>query len=144
MVGVLGFSQGTMAASLLLWEARGGEARWQGLRFGVMLCGGCRADVVGMIGEEKVEVPTVHLHGLEDPYLPSSRLLTECFRTESVTVMEFDGGHHCPTSERDVDRLAGLVLRASEGRKPRRWTGGAISPSAFGEVGESLRSPIEV
>lgn len=142
MVGVLGFSQGTIAASLLLWQARNGDNRWTELRFGVMLCGGCRADVVGMIGE-KLDVPSVHLHGLDDPCLQSSRLLTECFRKDKATVMEFEGGHHCPTGERDVQRLAGLVLKASEGRK-RRWMGTGIVSSAFGEVGESLRSPIEV
>ena len=142
--GVLGFSQGTMAASLLLWLARGGDARWAGLRFGVMLCGGCRADVVGMIGGQKLEVPTVHLHGLEDPYLRSSRLLVECFREDSVVVMEFAGGHHCPTGERDVEKLASLVLEASEGR-PRRWMGRGVVPEVFGEVGENnLRSPIQV
>ncbi len=145
MVGVLGFSQGTVAAALLLWLGRGGDGRWAGLRFGVMICGGCRADVVDMVGEEKLGVPTVHLHGLEDPYLKGSRLLLECFREESLVVMEFEGGHHCPTGEKDVERFRGLVLGVSEERlrKGIDWGRGVV-PSAFGEVGESLRSPIEV
>ena len=74
--------------------------------------------------------------------MSGSRLLTECFREESMAVMEFAGGHHCPTGEGDVERLTCLVLEAREGRW--RGRGKAVVPSAFGEVGEGLRSPIEV
>ncbi|KAF6235125.1 hypothetical protein HO173_006752 [Letharia columbiana] len=132
MAGVLGFSQGTVAAALLLWLGRGGEGGWAGLRFGVMLCGGCRADVVGMIGD-RLAVPTVHLHGLADPFLHASRLLTECFRPEFLTVMEFEGGHHCPSGEGDVDRLAGLVVEVGGGGGRRGRGGGGVT-AAFGVV----------
>lgn len=113
VVGVMGFSQGGDAASLLLWQAQGGEERWSGLRFGIVICGRGQEDVVGVIGE-RLEVPSLHLHGLRDPWLAGSRVLTKCFQPDNAVVMEFEGGHHIPTKRKDIERLAALAVEINK------------------------------
>lgn len=115
IAGLIGFSQGTITAALLLHQARHGDPKWKGLRFAILFCGGCREDLVGMIGE-KFQVPTVHLHGLDDPWLANSRILAKCFHSNAAVVMEFDGGHHIPTKTIDIERIAVLAVKASQER----------------------------
>ena len=121
MVGVLGFSQGCVAAALLLWLKSNGNTKYAGLMFGVMLCGGCRADVVDLIGGEhsKLRVPSMHLLGSEDPHREGGRMLAGCFAEDGKMVVEFAGGHHCPARKGDVEMVRGAVVEAAgagEGR----------------------------
>ena len=80
---MMGFLQGTITATLLLRQARNGEARWAGLRYGILLCGGCREDVGSTMGE-KLAILMVHLHELEDMWLANSRILAKCFLHDSA------------------------------------------------------------
>lgn len=118
IVGVMGFSQGTITASLLLQRAQSGDASWAGLRFGILLCGGGQEELLGVNGE--LEVPSVHLHGLNDPWLANSRSLAKCYHPDAAVVMEFDGGHHIPTEAREIEQLAALVIEVSQDRSRRR------------------------
>jgi predicted esterase len=106
VVAVMGFSQGTIVASLLLLQAQWRDARWGNLRFGILLSGACREDFVSAFTGQKLKIPTVHVHGLEDPFLKSSRMLTrEVFHPNSANVLEFNGGHHIPRRPSDLGRL---------------------------------------
>jgi pimeloyl-ACP methyl ester carboxylesterase len=68
IVGVMGFSQGTIVASLLLLQAQWRDVRWSGLQFGVMLSGDCREDFVQAYLGQKLRIPTVHVHGLREVF----------------------------------------------------------------------------
>lgn len=120
IAGVMGFSQGGVAATLLLQQAKRGDPRWSGLRFGILLCGDCRDDYLGP-NIDSIDVPAVHVHGLRDQYLPKSRMLIKRYNPgTSATLMEFDGGHHLPNTPRDIDRLAALVIKTGRLRSRRR------------------------
>lgn len=59
---------------------------------------------------QKLRMPSVHLHGLKDPYLGSSRMLAEkVFQADMANVLEFDGGHYIPAKKTDLDRLTAAV-----------------------------------
>ncbi len=106
IVAVMGFSQGTIVASLLLLQAQWRDARWANLRFGILLSGACREDFVSAFRNQKLKLPTVHVHGLEDPYLHSSRMLQhEVYHEDSAKVFEFDGGHHIPKHPEELKKL---------------------------------------
>ena len=106
IIAVMGFSQGTIVASLLLLQAQWRDARWANLRFGILLSGACREDFVTAFTGQKLKLPTVHVHGLEDPFLGSSRMLQqEVYHPNSTNVLEFNGGHHIPRRPSDLGRL---------------------------------------
>jgi len=110
IVGVMGFSQGTIVASLLLLQAQWRDVRWSGLQFGVMLSGACREDFVQAFLGQKLRIPTVHVHGLRDPYLGSSRMLAkEVYCDKWAKVLECDAGHHVPAKGEDLEKLTGCM-----------------------------------
>lgn len=53
-----------------------------------------------------VKIPTIHLHGLQDPglYL-HRRLLHDYFDMRQVRLLEWDGGHRVPIKTKDVNPL---------------------------------------
>jgi pimeloyl-ACP methyl ester carboxylesterase len=112
IAGVMGFSQGTIVSTMLLLQAQLGESAWSGLKFGILVCGACGEEFKQLIGEE-IRIPTIQVHGLDDPYVDSSRMLTENFHPEKTTIMEFDGGHHMPSDSRDTEALASIVIEMS-------------------------------
>ena len=134
-VGVLGFSQGAkVAGSLLVAEQR---RRMFGLRFGVLIAG--RGPFVGIdeitpqspvagsiywdfvsgeagnaqqeVIREKLRLPTVHVHGFQDPGLElHQRMLRQCCEEKSARVVEWDGGHRLPIKTRDVEMVVEAIL----------------------------------
>jgi predicted esterase len=114
IVAVMGFSQGTIVASLLLLQAQWRNVRWVNLRFGILLSGACREDFVTAFTGQKLKIPTVHVHGLEDPFLGSSRMLQqEVYHPNSANVLEFNGGHHIPRRPSDLGRLTTHIKEMS-------------------------------
>jgi len=145
VVGLLSFSEGALASTLLLWRISltsrrdyiGQPSAWQRLRFAVLLCPGYRSDVVQLVGPESIQIPSVQLHGLRDPLLPGSRELMQCYRDDGTTqLVEFDGGHHVPTAAVDLDRLVAAIQAADR----RGLRGKRKSPAKTGTapVGRSL------
>jgi len=107
VVGVLGFSQGCMVATYLLMQAQHGNMQWSNVRFGAFFCGACADDIVD--GQTEVQLPSLHVHGLDDAYLDRSRMLTTMFNEQKAEIFEFDGDHRMPTSKTDNDSLAAKI-----------------------------------
>lgn len=123
-VGVLGFSQGArMAAGLLADQEEGENEGMPEWKFGVLLCGSyppgslsasrepapgvnnsVRRDEHGEIREpdtrEVMNVPTVHMRGLQDIHLEKGRRLSKFFSNKIE--FEFDQGHHLPGAAGDT------------------------------------------
>ena len=60
-------------------------------------------------------VPTLHLHGRQDWCLPRSRkLVADHYTQEYAEVMEFEGGHHCPTRPADCAEASKRILGLSK------------------------------
>lgn len=123
VVGVMGFSAGAaLATELLLRKQRGdyvseaadgADAAWRDLRFGVLL-NGVPPPWRGRGQGERVWLPTVHLHGLQDPWLEASRvLLNDFFERARAQVLEFSGGHHLPREVVENEKLKTLIIEAA-------------------------------
>lgn len=132
ITAVMGFSQGTIVASMLLgqaqyhsveWAAKDvdlADVPWAGLRFGVLLSGSCSDGVVTAFMGKKLQLPCVHLHGLQDPFLEHARMLhTKIYHATSSDVVEFDGGHNIPGSKADLDKLVALIRGLNRRTKVR-------------------------
>ncbi|MCJ1470528.1 hypothetical protein MMC07_009174 [Pseudocyphellaria aurata] len=129
-VGVLGFSQGARIATGLLQEQEHTPAAAPHLYFGVLINGSYPplrqssnpSTILPRFTESApgpwipeheacVHRPTVHVHGRSDSYIERSRLLARCYDPSTATVMEFDNGHHLPTSDADTQTIAAEVVR---------------------------------
>ncbi|KAK5716610.1 hypothetical protein LTR15_009502 [Elasticomyces elasticus] len=61
--------------------------------------------------DERLVVPTLHVHGLKDPGLELHRgMLGGCCGEASVEVMEWEGAHQVPIKSVDVAALAQAIL----------------------------------
>ncbi|THW43312.1 hypothetical protein D6D25_04566 [Aureobasidium pullulans] len=134
ITAVMGFSQGTIVASMLLglaqyhvveWASMDvslAAVPWAGLRFGALLSGSCSDGVVTAFMGKKLQLPCVHLHGLQDPFLEHARMLhTNIYHATSSDVLEFDGGHNIPGSKADLDRLVALIRGLNRKTKTKAW-----------------------
>lgn len=132
-VGLLGFSQGArLCASLLLRQQVQGIYRSRyDFSFGILLAGrgpflrleggivtGGKT-VVGINGERspdrspaiRLQLPTVHVHGNQDPGMHLHRqLLDDCCMEGSTRLLEWDGDHRVPIKTKDVAALVGQIL----------------------------------
>ncbi|KAH7310214.1 serine hydrolase FSH [Rhexocercosporidium sp. MPI-PUGE-AT-0058] len=111
-VGVMAFSQGTRIATGLMVEQMRSDYRSDIplLKFAVLLCG--NYPYLPFRGV-RVTAPSVHSHGMQDPWLDEGRkLLATCYEASLATLLEFQGGHRLPQSRRDVDLLAKAVVNA--------------------------------
>ncbi|TLD34274.1 hypothetical protein PspLS_01046 [Pyricularia sp. CBS 133598] len=122
IVGVLGFSQGAVAATMLLWERQVAKVTWlPDVCFAVLLCPGysdvatqymldvCRAQNLGAEGIV-VNLPTIHLHGRQDTVnLPQSRRMYAT-HYKGARLEEFDGEHEVPKRVGDVKKIVEYVL----------------------------------
>lgn len=122
IVGILGFSQGAVASTMLLWQRQVGRLAWlPDVKFGVLVCPGYSAVTTGYmqeickqqdLGEHgmMVQVPTLHLHGRQDiANLPQSRRLYTT-HYKGAKLIEFDGEHEVPKRVADVKKVAEYVL----------------------------------
>lgn len=111
--GVLGFSQGALAASLISILRQNRFTTWQSLRVAILLCGAYH-DVRPLITQGKrLDIPSIHVHGLRDPLLPSSRLLySQIFSKEAAIMIEMDIDHTLPHERSDIVEMARHVRNA--------------------------------
>lgn len=66
-------------------------------------------DIGGM--ERLLDIPTLHVHGRQDPGLDQHRrLLWECCEQESARLLEWDGHHRVPIKTKDVERLVEEIV----------------------------------
>jgi predicted esterase len=123
IVGVLGFSQGGLASTVLLWEQEMGRLPWlPKLRFGVLIC--CaysdvatdymRANSNLTDGITKITTPSLHFHGSQDCNLGQAKnTLAVHYLTSSTKVVNFEGGHHIPKNVKDVRELVHQIAHLS-------------------------------
>lgn len=139
-VGLLGFSQGAkMAASLLFMQQKRAErfgdgGAGSGFRFAVLMAGRpplvsldpnvaaspALADAAQCSTDELVtdqeqghvlRLPTIHVHGLQDPHVDLHRRLMDGYCEKgSARVVEWEGGHRVPLKKRDVAAVVEEML----------------------------------
>ena len=128
VVGILGFSQGSqVVAGLLIEQQRrnqSGEEGW-GIQFGILAMSGPSPlllsegptdapDGTDAAVDESlrgaVSIPTLHIVGLQDPYLENGRLLYQYFNPETAILHEYDVGHRLPTAQADNDAVAAAIM----------------------------------
>ncbi|KAL0938253.1 oxidoreductase [Colletotrichum truncatum] len=128
IVGVLGFSQGGIASTLLLWEQQMGFAPWlPDLEFGILICSGyyealteCMSDLSidnhhgGQVSTTRL--PTLHLYGRQDVFgAPSSKkMFATHFAVDSARMESFNGGHELPRDEDDLKLIRSFVTERIE------------------------------
>ncbi|KAK4234804.1 hypothetical protein C8A03DRAFT_46927 [Achaetomium macrosporum] len=137
LVGLLGFSQGAkVAASLLLREQQNqmigdndeGNAsaatKKGGYRFAVLLAGRGPLFAMGRdlesldLGDEgprvRLQLPTIHVHGLRDSRLEMHRhLLREWCQPGTTRLVEWDGNHRVPIKSQDVSAVVAEVIQVA-------------------------------
>lgn len=119
IVGILGFSQGGLAATVLLWEQQMGLVPWlPQLHFGVLIC--CafseeattymRTHTSGDREKMLIRAPSLHLHGRQDCNLEQAReTLGTHYSPETATVFEFEGEHHVPKKWSDIETVTNRI-----------------------------------
>lgn len=123
IVGVMAFSQGAIASSLLILHQQQGNVPWlPTLHFGVFVCPDFNEESVHYTRFPPVEdreidviirIPSVHLHGMRDPYLESSRkMLNTHFDKDRTEKMDFEGAHHFPNTPKECVKAANLIRNA--------------------------------
>ena len=136
-VGVLGFSQGArLAAGVLLEQQEKGHVEGHDFRFAVCFNGTYPALLLApeepSVGSRptsskeltqwdeahdlRIRLPSIHVHGDQDPYVHCSKLLARCFDRKNATIFDFENGHHLPTSMSDTERVAEEILRVYRGQ----------------------------
>ncbi|BCR92084.1 uncharacterized protein ACHE_70927A [Aspergillus chevalieri] len=120
-VGAMGFSQGTRVVGGLLRDQQRreilGETGRIRLAFGVFCMGG-GAPMEAESGHrtnasdpfDSITLPTLHVHGLRDPFLHLGVQQTETyFNPQSRTVLEVDYHHAMPWVRSEVQQLASMI-----------------------------------
>ncbi|KAF4965341.1 hypothetical protein FSARC_6856 [Fusarium sarcochroum] len=147
-VGLLGFSQGAKVAASILYRQQ--TCRVTKFKFAVLFAG--RGPLVwlmpdlpqphGLIdaatpftepppawltlgSEHMLRLPTIHVHGLNDPGLDHHRdLLREYCDPLQATLLEWEGDHRIPIKTRDVEMIVQQIHKvARETETPSLKTG---------------------
>ncbi|KAL8747964.1 MAG: hypothetical protein Q9190_000228 [Brigantiaea leucoxantha] len=59
---------------------------------------------------DRLTIPSVHVHGLQDPWLPEGRdLRLKHYDPTRATAIEFQGGHHIPTAQKDINEIVKAI-----------------------------------
>jgi pimeloyl-ACP methyl ester carboxylesterase len=62
-------------------------------------------------GYKKLELPTVHVHGTQDPGLHlHQRLLNQYCEPSGTTLVEWDGTHRVPIKSKDVEKIIDAMM----------------------------------
>jgi predicted esterase len=130
VVGAIGFSEGALAVTFLLWQQQHSAIPWlPELSFAVMSC--CffpneaalwlnsNAQTYGQ-NTARISVPTLHVHGNKDFSLARARrLVKHHYEPEAAFVVQCEAGHHLPTSKADLEMIISYIsdLSTSKARK---------------------------
>lgn len=125
IVGAIGFSEGALALSMMLWQQQHGLVSWlPRLQFATMSCCffpneaslwlNARAQDYGL-SKAHIDVPTLHIHGNRDFCLGRARkLVRNHYQPSFATVVKTEAGHHLPTRKEEVAEVVSHILRLSE------------------------------
>jgi Serine hydrolase (FSH1) len=124
IVAIMAFSRVAIAATLLLWQKQQGQLPWlPAMHFAVLICCDFTVELaVHMHGDAKGHgeeravlcLPTLHLHGRQDPFLKRGRKMgMDHFNVEEAEVLEFEGGHQCPSPRQDCEEATRCILELS-------------------------------
>jgi predicted esterase len=124
VVGAIGFSEGALALSMLLWEQQQGLVPWlPRLQFATLSCCffpneaslwlNARAQAHGKT-KAHIDVPTLHVHGNRDFCLGRARkLVRNHYQPQFATVLQTEAGHYLPTRKEEVAEVVKHILRLS-------------------------------
>ncbi len=96
--GILGFSEGASIAARLLLDASDERLKRRPM-FAIFLCGipPIEAELVGMVladnTSRRIDLPTAHITGSKDVFLPAGMALYNLCQKESATRFDHGGGH---------------------------------------------------
>lgn len=63
--------------------------------------------------EDKISIPSIHVHGLKDAQLVNGRIMKETFYyAEKARLLEIDYHHAMPWIKKDVEDLARMIMQA--------------------------------
>ncbi|OIW25673.1 oxidoreductase [Coniochaeta ligniaria NRRL 30616] len=120
IVGMLAFSEGALVAALMMWQQQMGRMSWfPKMEVAMLICCYYTEEVTDYMWAESpdhqetlfINVPTLHLQGLQDFALEGSRKLAAThFSPRNAHILEFHGGHHVPNRKGDVDETARRFL----------------------------------
>ena len=124
-VGGIGFSEGALALSLLLWMQQQGLApSLPRLSFAVLSCCFFPAEASKWLAERAnaqgepqacINVPTIHVHGNRDFCLGRARrLVRNNYKSDYATVLMTEAAHHLPTKKNEVADVVDHILRLSK------------------------------
>lgn len=102
-IGIMGFSQGSGVAGLLLAhynEIIGDEKASDSLKFAILYSGfKFENESVQQYYEKRVTLPTLHLMGELDTLVSNERSLAYAELCDDHTVLKHPGGHYCPSTK---------------------------------------------
>ncbi|KAF5131368.1 Esterase FUS5 [Metarhizium anisopliae] len=121
-VGIMAFSQGARVATGLLMHLaqmrrRGRTDDFYDIKFAII--NNATYPPLYLNDEmtaapERVMIPTLHIHGSNDPWRPESEhMLAEFFDLSCATVAGFTGKHQLPLAKDDVDEVVTAIRRLS-------------------------------
>lgn len=116
VAGIMAFSQGTRVATGMMLDP---ELR-RGIKFAILICGtfpvlaiggdGSKSAAVATQGEQKLGVPSIHLHGSYDPWQAEGVRLKQTYYDEKlVSTIRFSGGHQVPAGSKETEEVASWV-----------------------------------
>lgn len=129
IVGGIGFSEGALVLSMLLWYQQEGLVPWlPRLHFAALSC--CffpneaslwltaRAQTLGL-SQAHINVPTLHIHGNRDFCLGRARkLVRNHYHPQYATVIQTEAGHHLPTKMDEVTEVVTHIRQLSKAYVP--------------------------
>ncbi len=112
-IGLLGFSQGAIAAAALCALAAHGQ--FPELAFAVLVAGRKpRSELLAPLFEAPIAVPSLHVWGERDPFaVDQSPLLLECFDPTTREQVIWRGPHIVPTRGPVADAIVDFIGRHS-------------------------------
>lgn len=117
IIGIMAFSQGAVASTLLLLQQANGElSGLPKLHFAILVCSDFTSEVMDYVNSKSLEqkqvlVPSLHLHGDTDPYGVRSRMmLWTHYDEERCDVLTFQGAHHLPQLLTDCKQSAQAII----------------------------------
>ena len=125
IVGIIAFSEGAVAACLLLWRQQMGQLPWlPTLHFATLICAAFPDEFAAYLRDDArkhgsesalIDVPTLHIHGLQDWGLaPARKLVADHYKSEFADIMEFEGGRHCLNKREDYEEAARRINRLAQ------------------------------
>lgn len=90
------------------------------VRFVILICGGRPFDADGSMvrvqatNAAPIKLPSIHIHGRQDPNYEESKQLASLYSDEGKQVIELDIGHCPPRRTSDVNMVAAAIRRAMD------------------------------